>query len=281
VIGMSLMLIRKSLIISGGMLLLLTVLYARYHQSWHAQLNAWRYGFSRVVAGNEPHWVSCKGTPKRIILYLHTWGSDLNHLLVQDVTRPLLDVPDTCVVAPNFNGPSDHPSGCGSEDSLKRIIAVADLYRRKYGVKVDIIAASGGAYHALLLMSVYSEHIAKASLWAPIYDLSLWYHDLIAHGNSEFPKALSGCFGHIPVGTDDLDYAARSPSHRLTSLDPMMRVIINHGTLDSVVPLHHGQLAVEKLSYLCSQCVNFQRFPGNHSWNAQVALTQIMSNSSE
>jgi hypothetical protein len=88
--------------------------YALDRQGWHARTAAWRSGFTHEVADGEPHWVSCKGMPRRVILYLHTWGSDLNHLLVQDAARALREVADACVVAPNFNGPSDHPLEVGA-----------------------------------------------------------------------------------------------------------------------------------------------------------------------
>lgn len=256
-----------ALILAGG--------YAADRQGWHARAAAWRFGFTKEVVDGEPHWVSCKGTPRRVILYLHTWGSDLNHLLVQDAARPLLDVPDACVVAPDFNGPSDHPLGCGSDDSLRRIEVVAEHYRREHGGRIDVVAASGGAFHALLLLSDYSGLIRKASLWAPIDDLVLWHGDLRARGNHGFAEDVERCFGHAPWNAHDPEYAGRSPSHRLVSVAPSVSVTINHGMEDRIVPYHHGRAAAERLAALCGPCVTFREFRGGHEWDAGLALSQI------
>ena len=56
--------------------------------------------------------------------------------------------------------------------------------------------ASGGGFHALLMLGSYPGLIQGASIWVPIYYLALWYFERPDHRDE-----LETCFGGPP--TDD------------------------------------------------------------------------------
>jgi hypothetical protein len=186
-------------------------------------------------AAGEPYWLLCAPGAAKIVVYLHTWGTDFN----QGRSLYPSGIAGACVALPNFNGPNNTAQALGSDDTIRRIaLAILDARIHSGLQRVDMIAPSGGSLAAMNYLGTHGD-ITKASIWLPIYDLASLY----ATTQDESLKAdMVAAIGHPPVGADP-DYLARSPITRLANAAPSARVHLNAGSQDTVAPVAQGEAA--------------------------------------
>lgn len=190
-------------------------------------------GYSEVLAGDEPYMLRCDPQADSIILYLHTWSSDLKQVL----SMYPAGIAGACVVAPNFNGPNWNPNALGTDDTITRMDrAVQDAKARTGLDKVDVIAASGGTLAAMNYMSRHA--VRSASLWLPIYGLESLYRTT---QDESLRTDMKAAIGHEPAEGDS-DYLARSPASRLDGIGKV-KVYMNVAAEDTTSPPAQGEAA--------------------------------------
>ena len=190
-----------------------------------------------------PYRVCAKANSNRIVLFLHSWSGTMSQ--APNDYPELANIPNACVVSPNFKGVNNTSQALGSDASIDEIKAVIDRIKKITGlIIVDIIAYSGGTMAAMNFMGKYPGVVRRASLFLPIYDLALLYNG--TSDNSLKTDMVAG-IGHAPVDIDDPDYLARSPRSRLCNDIGNTKVTLNVGLTDTTSPKCHGDLAKGKI----------------------------------
>lgn len=214
-------------------------------------------------AGGEPYLMRCASGANKLILYLHTWSGDKN----QVITMPeFLSIDRACIIAPNFNGPNNTASALGSDDSVDRIhIAVQEMMYKTGLSRLYIVAASGGTLAAMNYMGKYPGKVHRASLWLPIYDLSLLYSGT---SDASLKADMISAIGSAPTGPDDPTYLARSPRSRLPNSYGPTEVFINVGLSDTTSPPIHGQQARDVMLGLDGYRVTYKEWSIGHVFDA-------------
>lgn len=230
--------------------------------------------WKRYVAPSEEIFLMrCAPDADRLIVYLHTWGTDYSQVVGQlpDV------VARSCVISPNFNGKNRHPSACGSNDAVNRIKVAIDEARRLTGLRrVNIVGASGGGYAALMFLGKFPGVADRASVWVPIYDLARWYSEAT---DPSYLEDMRACFGSAPASADDPVYRSRSPSGVLDGASGPLTAYIVVGTKDVLTPPKHGVDAFQHLKRVCEKCkiMLIERDMG-HQFVGEEAVRQILEN---
>ena len=214
-------------------------------------------------ANGEPYLLRCASGANKLIVFLHTWSTDKNQI----TTMPeFLGIDRACVVAPNFNGPNNTPAALGSDDSLRRIDIVAQEIMYKTGLsRLYIVAASGGTLAAMNYMGKYPGKVHRASLWLPIYDLSLLYSGT---ADGSLKTDMISAIGAAPTGPDDPAYLARSPRSRLPNSFGPTEVFINVGLSDTTSPPVHGQQARDVMLSLGGYRMTYKEWSIGHVFDA-------------
>ncbi|MHB9029368.1 MAG: alpha/beta hydrolase family protein [Candidatus Latescibacterota bacterium] len=153
-------------------------------------------------------------TPVPLIVALHTWSGDYK----QDTQKALSD---WCIkngwayIHPDFRGPNLRPQATGSELVVEDIVSAVEYAKSVMQIDstgIFLVGASGGGYTALLMAGRRPEIWAGVSAWVPISDLTAWYHESKAAGNSYYQNIADTC-GGAPgeSGAVDGEYRKRSP----------------------------------------------------------------------
>ncbi|MDH6275179.1 pimeloyl-ACP methyl ester carboxylesterase [Rhizobium leguminosarum] len=225
-------------------------------------------GFKLTRAEDEPYLEKCNGTPKNLIVWLHTWSADLSQITEE---HELLSISDACLISPNFNGiGGSNANTCGSRDSLERIHdVILDAESRHGKLPVTLIGVSGGGMHALLTLGTFPGLVQSASVWVPIYDIERWYWERPDHR-----PELEKCFGR-PPSPNDADYLGRSPKSVL-SATRAAQIIVNLGKADDETPPWHARAAVAQMRAGCPTCkIDLREWDMGHSYNKDELLDQV------
>ncbi|TCR66940.1 prolyl oligopeptidase family serine peptidase [Rhizobium sp. BK376] len=225
-------------------------------------------GFKPMMADQEPYLEKCNGTPKNLIVWLHTWSAEMNQITGE---QELVNVPNACIISPNFNGSGgSNANTCGSRNSLERIHnVILDAEDRHGKLPVTLVGVSGGGMHALLTLGTFPGLVQSASVWAPIYDLEKWYWERPDHR-----PELEKCFGG-PPSQNDSGYLSRSPKSVLSSVRSA-QIIVNLGKSDKEAPPQHARAAVAQMQAACPTCkIDLKEWDMGHSYNKDELLNQV------
>jgi pimeloyl-ACP methyl ester carboxylesterase len=184
-------------------------------------------------------------SPVPLIVALHTWSNDYT----QETQKPLSD---WCLkngwayIHPDFRGPNVRPQATGSDLVIADIVSAVEY--AKSVTRIDTTAiflagASGGGYTALLMAGRRPEIWAGVSAWVPISDLTAWYHESKAAGNTYYQNIAASC-GGAPGESAAIDgeYRHRSPLTWLSNAQGVP-LHINAGIHDGhtgSVPVSHS-----------------------------------------
>lgn len=220
-------------------------------------------GYQEQVAGNEPYLMRCSAGANKLVLFLHTWSTDLNQI---KQFPEFLGIDRACIISPNFCGPNSTSVALGSDETLERIDIVVREMMYKTGLsRLYIVAASGGTLAAMNYMGKYPGKVHRASLWLPIYDLALLYSGT---SDSSLKADMVTAIGAPPTGPDDPKYLERSPLSRLPKSSGPTEVIINVGLLDTTSPPAHGHMARDAMEILDGYRVTYKDWNIGHVFDS-------------
>jgi predicted peptidase len=117
------------------------------------------------------------GTPKPLIVSLHTWSGDYTQ---KDEIAPLCREKALNYIHPDFRGVNSTANACGSELALADIDDAITYAIRNANVdtgRIYVIGVSGGGFATLSTFMKSGHAIKKFSAWASIADLEAWYHE--------------------------------------------------------------------------------------------------------
>ncbi|OWV94278.1 hypothetical protein ATY81_12575 [Rhizobium sp. R72] len=228
--------------------------------------------YSRQDAAGEPYLLHTNGKPNKIILFLHSWSADLNQV---KGFPEIVNIENSCIIAPNFGGYNNTAAALGSQDSTDRIARVVSEVRYKSGLtRVYLVGASGGGMASLLLLGRYPDIVHRASIWVPIYDLASLY---AATSNQNLKTDMMTVLGSAPADPDDARYLARSPRSCLQNFNGRATVFINTGTNDLEVPKINGENArIAMLEAAPDADVRLIEWPMGHEFKALEAVKQLV-----
>lgn len=116
------------------------------------------------------------GTPKPLIVSLHSWYGDYSQ---NDPLANMARKEGWNYIHPNFRGPNRTTDACLSKKAIADIDDAIQYAKNNGNVDADnifVVGASGGGY-ATLGSYMKTTHQVKAFLsWVPISDLSAWFH---------------------------------------------------------------------------------------------------------
>ena len=165
-----------------------------------------------------------EGAGLPLLVILHTWSYDLEQAVTDVETET--ETRGWLLLEPNFRGPSNQPSGCGSRLAQRDILDAVEYVREHYRVdahRIYLTGWSGGAFMAMLMAARYPHMWAAVSAGAGISDLRAWYEENPA---GDFAADMRRCFGGGPTenGVIASRYQEQSP---LTCLRPGLSVPID------------------------------------------------------
>jgi dipeptidyl aminopeptidase/acylaminoacyl peptidase len=153
-------------------------------------------------------------SPVPLLVVLHTWSNDYT----QEAHKPLSD---WCMrngwayIHPDFRGPNLRPQATGSDLVVADIASAVEYVKSVARIDPSAIflaGTSGGGYTALLMAGRRPDIWAGVTAWVPISDLTAWYHESKAAGNTYYQNIAASC-GGAPGESAAVDgeYRRRSP----------------------------------------------------------------------
>ena len=225
-------------------------------------------GFDLRRVDGETYLERCTGTPRALVVWLHTWNADMREVANQD---ELAALPDICLISPNFNGPAgSNSSSCGSLDSISRIRDAIDDVRTRHGNLPAVVAGfSGGGFHALLTLGTYPDLIQAASLWMPDHDLVHTYKN-----RPDLQSGLESCFDG-PPSDNETQYLVNAPDSVLSKIRDVT-VILNFGKTDDQVPASEVRRTYEQMHTACQTCrIDLREWDRGHDYAKEDLGKQI------
>lgn len=192
--------------------------------------------------------------PRPLLVVLHSWSTDWR----QNIGIPYAAFAEKngwVFIHPDFRGPYRRPEAAASDLAAQDILDAVDYAKRHARVdesRIYLAGFSGGGMTALAMAGRTPELWAGVAAWAPIHDLSEWYH----YNARRFPRRhyagniAAVCGGAPRPGTAALrECQRRSPS---AWLDRARRagvpVYIGCGLGDDIVPPEHALRAYNQLA---------------------------------
>lgn len=152
---------------------------------------------------------SNKQAAQPLIVSLHTWSGDYNQ---EDPLAKEILLRDWNYIHPDFRGPNNNPTACGSslvitdiEDAIQ--FAVKNGYVDTGNV--HIIGVSGGGFAAMLAYMKINYPVKSFNAWAGISDLSDWYWESKGR-NAKYATDLE----QVAMNNNNMDWSeleSRSP----------------------------------------------------------------------
>lgn len=133
---------------------------------------------SSVDANLQPAYflASQPGKPKPLVVSLHTWSGDFSQ---KDPLAKIAKNEGWNYIHPDFRGPNWSTDACLSKKALTDIDDAIQYAKDNGNIDINnifVVGVSGGGY-ATLGSYLTTHHQVKAFLsWAPISDLSAWFH---------------------------------------------------------------------------------------------------------
>lgn len=227
-------------------------------------------------AAGEPYIMKTNGAkPNKILIFTHSWSSDLNQAK-SPYYVDLMNMENAVVVSPNFGGPNNTSGAMGSLDSTDRIARVITEVKYKTGLsRVYVAAFSGGGLAAWNLLGRRPDlGIHRMSIWSGIYDLASVFS---ATSNQELKSDMVTVLGSAPADPDDVRYLDRSPRSCIQNFDGRPTVFVNVGRNDTEVPMQQGKNAAAAMVSACPGAdVRVQEWDMAHDFKPFEALKQLV-----
>lgn len=155
--------------------------------------------------------------PAPLLVCLHTWSFGLENRTYSALGANEASQRGWAMIAPEFRGPNDHPTACGSDAAVSDIadavgFALSAAPNRIDPDRVYLIGASGGGHAALLMAGRHPGLWAGVCAGCPISDLARWHEETSRSscGNNRYAHMLEQVCGGTPAGKND-EYLHRSP----------------------------------------------------------------------
>lgn len=183
------------------------------------------------------------GGPKPLVVSLHSWSGDYSQ---KDALAPMLKDAGWNYIHPNFRGPNWTQDACLSEKAIADI-EDAIQYAIDNGIvdmkNIFVVGVSGGGYATLGTYLSTRHSVRSFYSWAPISDLSAWYHQL-SNRKSKYAKDILKCTSDS-TALDEKEARLRSPLFWDVPKKPKGRLEIYAGINDGFtgsVPISHSIL---------------------------------------
>ena len=187
-----------------------------------------------------------------------------------------LDLPTSFPGAYSFLAPNyDNAVNMGSDAQLAGIKSDIDAKVLADGI-TEIWAGgiSGGTYTALMFAAKYPGFIKRFSLHAVLYDLPAWSNEA---NSGDWGQVVSGVGGGQSISANPRPYFEKSPRWTLDQIgEAAMTFYLNHGTADTVIPIHHARECYRRLKGLPNVTAFLNEVAGGgHTPDAGLMVTQL------
>lgn len=141
-----------------------------------------------------------KNEPRPLLIALHTWSFDYLQAGGQVVHAQWCIRKGWHFLHPNFRGPNQQPTACGSDVALQDVLDATEYvctmtkaasqqqqqqeqfskpstYHPVDSNRIYIVGVSGGGHMALLLAGRHAEKWAGVSAWCGIADIATWWRE--------------------------------------------------------------------------------------------------------
>lgn len=196
--------------------------------------------------------------PQPLLVAMHSWSGDYKQDTSVVYARWCL-THNWAFIHPNFRGPNQRAEATGSELVIQDVLSAIEYAKQNAAVdesRIYLMGVSGGGHLALLLAGRAPEVWAGVSAWAPITDLTAWYHESKQAGRRYAENIVKSCGGIPAPGTAaEKECVKRSPLTYLVSAN-QVPIDINAGIHDGhtgSVPISHSLRAFNLLAAAADQ----------------------------
>lgn len=202
-------------------------------------------------------WTPQTAEKKPLLVELHSWSYGCTtdgkpHAKLQDRCRKA----GWAFVLPNFRGPNETPSACGSDLAVQDVmdaVAYAKAHAAIDEGRIYLVGASGGGMMTLLMAGRHPDVWAACYSACPISDIARWHAETatFADWRKKYAGMMEKCCGGTPDAKPE-EYAHRSPLTHLAAARKRGTVIdicegIHDGHTGSV-PIGHAIRAFNALA---------------------------------
>lgn len=139
-------------------------------------------------------------SPRPLLVALHTWSYNCE-IGIERYTE-LCRQKNWHLIYPEFRGPNNTPSGCGSDLAVADIADAALFMQKNNAVdasRIYLTGGSGGGHATLLVAARRPEIWAAASAWCPISDLAAWHRECLKTRHKGYSEHIERACGGSPI----------------------------------------------------------------------------------
>lgn len=157
-------------------------------------------------------YASTHSQKQPLIVSLHTWSGDYTQ---EDSLVSQVIAQNWNYIHPNFRGPNNQITACGSEAAVQDIDDAIQYALANMSVdpnEVHIIGVSGGGYMTMMCYMKLKYPAKSFSSWVGLSDLEAWYFESIGR-NQKYAKGVLKCTNTEGV-FDSIEIRKRSPLYQ-------------------------------------------------------------------